>query len=108
MADARGFLTSPALAVVPRLSEVTHAEPAEYVARRSRAAASWARGAFALDSAMLVAAVLATELGASAAGVAPIPAVWLVAFSLAVLFGFYTRSMYDWHMRLQALDDVRA
>jgi exopolysaccharide biosynthesis polyprenyl glycosylphosphotransferase len=56
---------------------------------------------------MLLAAIAATELGATAAGVEHVPVVWLVIFPLLVLVGLYGRSMYDWHIRLQALDDVR-
>jgi hypothetical protein len=108
VADARGIMTSPALGTVARPPEGPTLQLAEHIAGRSRAAASWTRAALALDAAMLVAAVVATQLGARAAGVEPIPAVWLAIFPLLVLAGLYGRSMYDWHLRLSALDDVRA
>src|SRR4051794_20377017 len=81
---------------------------AEHLASRSKAAASWARASFVLDTAMLLAAIAATELGATAAGVEHVPVVWLVVFPLLVLAGVYGRAMYDWPIPLQALDDVRA
>src|SRR3954447_17204967 len=101
-------MTSPALGTVARAPEVQNVQLAEHLANRSRAAASWMRAAFALDTAMLLAAIAATELGATAAGVEHVPVVWLAIFPLLVLAGLSGRSMYDWHIRLQALDDVRA
>jgi exopolysaccharide biosynthesis polyprenyl glycosylphosphotransferase len=108
VAEARGILTSPALAAVPQLIEVKSRERAEHADGRTRAATSWARTALALDVAMLAAASAAAEFGARAAGVGPMPLMWLVVFPLAVLVGMYARSMYDWQIRLQSLDDVRS
>ena len=102
MANARGILTT-----APQFVEVQSPERAEHVAVRSPAATSWVRIAFAIDGAMLVVAAAAAELGARAAGVGTIPPLWLAAFTVAVLIGLYARSMYDWHIRLQALEDVR-
>ena len=76
--------------------------------RRLRAAGSWARGALVLDAAMLVAAALAAELGAPGAGIVKIAPVWLAVYAALVLVLLQVRGLYSWHVRLQALDDVRA
>ncbi|TML35780.1 MAG: exopolysaccharide biosynthesis polyprenyl glycosylphosphotransferase [Actinobacteria bacterium] len=92
---------------VPALEPISlEAEP--LALRRLRAAGSWARGALALDAAMLLAAVLAAELGAPDAGIVEIAPVWLVAYAALVLLLLQVRGLYSWHVRLQALDDVRA
>jgi len=57
---------------------------------------------------MLAAGALATQLGASDAGVPRLPVVWLIAYPALVLLLLRFRGMYDWHIRLQALDDVRS
>src|SRR5947207_2400379 len=75
--------------------------------RRLRAAGSWARGAFVLDAAMLLAATLAAELGSRGAGIVRTEPVWLVVYAALVLLLLRLRGLYSWHVRLQALDDVR-
>src|ERR671934_129717 len=69
---------------------------------------SWARGALFLDAAMLLAAGLAAEIGASGAGIVRTAPVWLVLYAALVVLILHLRGMYSWHVRLQALDDVRA
>src|SRR5438309_7235889 len=76
--------------------------------RRLRVAGSWARGALLLDVAMLLAAALAAELGAGGAGIIQTAPVWLVVYAAVVLLVLRLRGLYSWHVRLQALDDVRA
>jgi exopolysaccharide biosynthesis polyprenyl glycosylphosphotransferase len=74
--------------------------------RRTPATAVWQRWAAAVDAAMLVAAALAAQLGAHAAGLAVTPTHWLVAFSALVLAISYARGGYAWRIRLQAIDDL--
>jgi exopolysaccharide biosynthesis polyprenyl glycosylphosphotransferase len=83
-------------------------EPEPLALRRVRAAGTWARGAFALDAAMLLAAAVAAELGAQGAGIVRTSPVWLVVYAALVLLLLQLRGLYSWHVRLQALDDVRA
>jgi exopolysaccharide biosynthesis polyprenyl glycosylphosphotransferase len=94
-------------AEVPVLESIA-VEPDRLALRRVRAAGSWARGAFVLDAAMLVAAALAAELGARAAGIVATAPVWLVVYAALVLLLLRLRGLYSWHVRLQALDDLRA
>jgi exopolysaccharide biosynthesis polyprenyl glycosylphosphotransferase len=75
---------------------------------RVRQHASWSRGAFALDSAMLLAAGLAATLGSRVAGIIPIPGVWVALYGGLVLLALHTRRMYSWRVRLQVLDDIRS
>jgi exopolysaccharide biosynthesis polyprenyl glycosylphosphotransferase len=75
---------------------------------RARSVASWARGAFLLDAAMLLAAALAADLGSREAGIVRTSPVWLVTYGAVVLFASYLRGLYSWRVRLQVLDDVRA
>ena len=75
---------------------------------RVRQHASWSRGAFALDSAMLLAAGLAATLGSRVAGIIPIPGTWVVLYGAFVLLALHTRRMYSWRVRLQVLDDLRS
>ena len=75
---------------------------------RLRPHASWSRGAFALDSAMLLAAGLAATMGSRVAGIIPMPEVWVLLYSVLVLLALHTRRMYAWRVRLQVLDDIRA
>src|SRR5689334_25181773 len=56
---------------------------------------------------MLVAAGLAAELGAQGAGILETAPVWLVVYAALVLLLLRRRRLYSWHVRLQALDDVR-
>jgi len=75
---------------------------------RARGIGSWARGALALDAAMLLAACVAAQLGSGDAGILRMSPVWLVAYSAVVLLGLRMRGLYSWRVRVQALDDVRA
>ena len=68
---------------------------------------SWAWMALAVDSVMLVAAVLSAELVAHETNVKNGPLVWLIAFGVLTLTLLQKRGLYDWHVRLQILDDVR-
>jgi exopolysaccharide biosynthesis polyprenyl glycosylphosphotransferase len=76
--------------------------------RRLRAAGSWTRGAIILDATMLLAAAGAAELGSRGAGIVRTSPVWLVVYAAIVLLLFRVRGLYSWHVRLHALDDVRA
>jgi exopolysaccharide biosynthesis polyprenyl glycosylphosphotransferase len=76
--------------------------------RRLRAAGSWTSGAVLLDTAMLLAAGGAAELGSRGAGIVHTSPVWLVVYVGLVLLLLQVRGLYSWHVRLQALDDVRA
>ena len=75
---------------------------------RVRRLGSWTRGAFLLDIAMLGAAALATQLGAADAGIRPLPFVWLLSYAALVLLLYRFRGMYDWRLKVQTLDDLRA
>src|SRR3954453_14278777 len=75
---------------------------------RVRQHASWSRGAFALDGAMLLAAGLAATFGSRVAGIIPIQGAWVVLYSAIVLLALHTRRMYSWRVRLQVLDDLRS
>ena len=88
--------------------EPVQLEPESLALQRLRAAGSWARGAFVLDAAMLLAAALAAEIGARGAGIVETAPVWLVVYAALVVVLFRLRGLYSWHVRLQALDDVRA
>src|SRR5690242_16868047 len=94
-------------AEVPALEPIA-LETQPLALRRLRAAGSWAWGAVSLDTAMLLAAAGAAELGARGAGVVRTSPVWLVVYAALVLLIFQLRGLYAWHVRLQALDDVRA
>jgi exopolysaccharide biosynthesis polyprenyl glycosylphosphotransferase len=94
-------------AQVPALEPIG-AEPEPLALRRARATGSWARGALVLDALMLCAAALAAELGSSGAGIVRTAPVWLVVYGALVLLLLQVRGLYSWHVRLQALDDVRA
>jgi exopolysaccharide biosynthesis polyprenyl glycosylphosphotransferase len=69
---------------------------------------SWARGAFLLDLAMLLAAALATEVGAPVAGVVRTAPVWLLLYAGVVVLLLYGRGLYSWRVRVEALDDARS
>ena len=76
-------------------------------AARVRPWVSWGRGALLLDTAMLLAAVVAAQLGSHEVGVLRVPAVWLLAYGALVLAALHARGMYAWRARVQPLDDVR-
>jgi exopolysaccharide biosynthesis polyprenyl glycosylphosphotransferase len=104
MAEVQRVTAHPLTAV----AEPERLERVEVVRRRSRAATSWARTALLLDAAMLLAAAVAAGLGARSAGLASVSVFWLAAFVVAALVFLHSRSLYDWHLRLQTLDDVRS
>jgi len=56
---------------------------------------------------MLAAAVLASQLTASDAGIVPVPFPWVVVYGLLVVLFLYLRDGYGWRLRISALDDVR-
>ena len=97
-------LTNAEIAVLEPIT----VEPEPLAVGRLRAAGSWARGAFVLDAAMLLAAALAAEVGARGAGIVDTAPVWLVVYAALVLLLLRLRGLYSWHVRLQTLDDVRA
>ncbi|HEX2292838.1 MAG TPA: sugar transferase [Gaiellaceae bacterium] len=68
---------------------------------------AWTLARVSLDAAMLLAAGLASSLGARAAGVEATPAPWLLAFSVLVVAAFAARGMYAPRFRPQILDDLR-
>ena len=94
-------------AEVPVLESIA-LEPEPRALRRLRAAGSWTRGALLLDTAMLLAAALAAELGSRGAGIVRTAPVWLLVYAALVLALLRVRGLYSWHVRLQTLDDVRA
>ena len=100
--------TRPLTNVEVPVLEPIRLEPKPLALRRLRAAGSWARGALVLDAAMLLAATLAAELGSRGAGIVRTAPVWLVVYASLVLLLLRLRGLYSWHVRLQALDDVRA
>jgi exopolysaccharide biosynthesis polyprenyl glycosylphosphotransferase len=82
-------------------------EATEHALRR-RPLDSWALGAFLLDTTLLLAALLAAQLGSGVAGIVHIPTTWLLAYGAVVLLALHARGLYSWHVRLQTLDDVRS
>jgi exopolysaccharide biosynthesis polyprenyl glycosylphosphotransferase len=100
--------TRPLTNVEVPVLEPIRLEPEPLALRRLRAAGSWARGALVLDLAMLLAGALAAELGSRGAGIASTAPVWLVVYAALVLLLLGLRGLYSWHVRLQALDDVRS
>jgi exopolysaccharide biosynthesis polyprenyl glycosylphosphotransferase len=68
---------------------------------------SSARTVLGVDVVMLVAAVLAAELGARQAGVTHAPIVWLFAFPAIVVAMLHARGLYSWRLHRRALDDLR-
>jgi exopolysaccharide biosynthesis polyprenyl glycosylphosphotransferase len=94
--------------VLPTLEPIELAGTAEHAVARLGRLGSWARGAFLLDASMLLAGVLAAQLGSGVAGIARTPTVWLLAYGGLVLFALQKRGLYSWHVRLQTLDDVRS
>jgi exopolysaccharide biosynthesis polyprenyl glycosylphosphotransferase len=98
-------LTHPsAIDAVEPLAGLEAAEPL----RRTPATVTWQRWAVAVDASMLIAAALAAQLGAHAAGLSVTPVRWLIAFSVLVLAISYARRTYAWRIRLQAIDDLWA
>ena len=77
------------------------------VRRRSRGLGSWARGALLLDGLMLLAAALASELTAANAGIVKTSPVWLLAYAGLVVALLARHGLYDWHLRLSVLDNLR-
>jgi exopolysaccharide biosynthesis polyprenyl glycosylphosphotransferase len=90
----------------PLAGVATHA-PELRLVRVARRRALPAYAALALDVSMLVLAAGATQLGASAAGVAALPVSWTLAFPLLVLGGLWARGLYRPVVRLKTLDDLR-
>jgi exopolysaccharide biosynthesis polyprenyl glycosylphosphotransferase len=82
-------------------------EPERRALVRLRAGGAWAWGALALDATMLLAAAAIGRLGAGNAGIVPTAPVWLAVYGVLVLLILYARGMYEWHLRLRTLDDVR-
>jgi exopolysaccharide biosynthesis polyprenyl glycosylphosphotransferase len=71
-----------------------------------QAASAWQRSRLVVDAMMLLAATLAAQLGARAAGFASTPAFWLLGFAALVVAISYMRGAYAWRIRLQAIDDL--
>src|SRR5512146_2570326 len=68
---------------------------------------SWARGALLLDGLMLLAAALVSELTAAKAGIVETSPVWLLVYSGLTVAILARRGLYDWRLRLSALDSLR-
>ena len=77
------------------------------VRRHARGFGSWARGALLLDGLMLLAAALASELTAANAGIVKTSPVWLLAYAGLVVALLARHGLYDWHLRLSVLDNLR-
>jgi exopolysaccharide biosynthesis polyprenyl glycosylphosphotransferase len=75
--------------------------------RGGRTRALPAHAALGLDLAMLALAAGAAQMGAQAAGVAPLSLAWTLAFPLLVLAGLLGRGLYRPVVRLKTLDDLR-
>jgi exopolysaccharide biosynthesis polyprenyl glycosylphosphotransferase len=63
--------------------------------------------ALALDSLLLAAAGVAATLGASSAGVTPLPLIWTVVFAASVVIFFALRGLYTARVRIRPLDELR-
>jgi exopolysaccharide biosynthesis polyprenyl glycosylphosphotransferase len=68
---------------------------------------SWAWTALAVDTLMLVAAVLTVALISRHSDMNKLSLLWLVGFGAVALAVLYKRGLYDWRVRLQTLDDLR-
>ncbi len=76
--------------------------------RDARPEASWVRAQVVLDCILLGLAALSTVAATQAAGVTPVPVVWLIVYPALVLAFFRVRGLYSPRIRLPALDDLRA
>ena len=104
MAEVQRIAAHPLTAV----AEPERLERTEVARRTSRVTPAWVRTAFLLDAGMLLAAAAAAGLGARSAGVQAVSVLWLAAYVVVALVFLHSRSLYDWHLRLQTLDDVRS
>ncbi|HSC50572.1 MAG TPA: exopolysaccharide biosynthesis polyprenyl glycosylphosphotransferase [Gaiellaceae bacterium] len=77
------------------------------LALRRSAPGSWARGALALDVALVLAAALMSQLGSGGAGVVDMPGAWLLVYAGLTVVFLHARGMYSWHLRLSMLDSAR-
>jgi exopolysaccharide biosynthesis polyprenyl glycosylphosphotransferase len=93
--------------VLPALEPIELERARDHALRRQRGSGAWARGALLLDVLMLVAALLAAQLGAGGAGIVDAPTAWLVAYGALVVLFLHVRGMYTWHLRLSMLDNAR-
>ncbi len=91
------------------------AAPVEVLTRREQLTsrlhlqpdAAWALARFSVDATMLLAAALASSLGARAAGVDVAPPAWLALFAVLVVVTFATRGMYRPRLRADILEELR-
>jgi exopolysaccharide biosynthesis polyprenyl glycosylphosphotransferase len=104
VAEVRGAAVE---ATLPASVDAAPADRVEVAHRRASAASGWTRTVVALDATMLVAAALAADLGARAAGVPRVPFAWLLVFPVALLISLNVRSFHTLRIRVQVLDDVR-
>ena len=77
----------------------------EHVSSWASLSRAWT--ALGVDSVMLVATVFTAGLVSRAADATQTPLLWLAAFAGLTLALLSRRGLYDWHVRLQILDDVR-
>jgi exopolysaccharide biosynthesis polyprenyl glycosylphosphotransferase len=98
---------TPALPAAPQLEQLSRR--GQLASRLSFLGpdAAWALARFSLDATMLLAAALASSIGAEAAGVETAPVGWLVLFAVFVLGAFAARGMYRPRLRAEILDDLR-
>jgi exopolysaccharide biosynthesis polyprenyl glycosylphosphotransferase len=75
--------------------------------RKLHARTEWALARFAIDFAMLGMGVSVAETGWRAAGFAPSPLGWVIAFPLVALVLLYARGAYTARLQPQLLDEVR-
>ena len=106
--DGNQFAAQAPLAALtaPAPERVEAAERAQ--SQTGSRALTWAATCLGVDSAMLLTATAASELGSHAAGVGSPPLLWLGAFPVLVLGLLAVRGMYRPRLRLQMLDDFRA
>src|SRR5215210_10030 len=74
---------------------------------RSRRRSYWPRISFAIDAAMLTAAVALSAVGAGHS-VPALPFRWTFAFGLLALGAFYAKGLYRPALQLSVLDTTRA
>jgi exopolysaccharide biosynthesis polyprenyl glycosylphosphotransferase len=68
---------------------------------------SWTWTALAVDSVMLVAGVVTSEVITRGTDINKMSLVWVIGFAALAFALLYKRGLYDWRVRLQTLDDLR-
>ena len=101
-------MTDPATTTAAPESVELLATATAVEAPRQPAAPAWQRARIGVDCAMLAAAAVVAQLGASAAGVPTTPTRWLGLFGALVVAISFTRGAYAWRVRLHPIDDLWA